>query len=156
MKNIREKHKRLSQSTLISPEKREATQKRYRIKTIQRQKVIHDGKAGLLYFWLKKGAYLTAGRKYGFNPPAALGVNRSILDYAIRENLTIRVFEKNRFDRAYETDPQPWLELNAVEVRKGTHIYLYPWKLFKTILAKDDPTITIVTKIFERKAESDD
>lgn len=46
--------------------------------------------------------YYTAGRKYGFNPPIGVGINREALNYATKKRMSICVVLRNKQDRYYQ------------------------------------------------------
>jgi hypothetical protein len=95
--------------------------------------VIHSH---FLYLHLKKGPFLSAGKKFGWNPPVpGLGVNAEIVRYAREKDLVIRIFVKAKLDRCYETHPNIFLGLGRRYIVERTALYLLPWSgmYFKTV-----------------------
>ena len=87
--------------------------------------IVHDR---TLYMWLRKGPFLSAGKKYGWNPPVpGLGVNLDILKYASKNDLKLRIFVGDKWDRCYETHPNMFLGFGEPHVEKGIHLRILPW-----------------------------
>jgi len=104
---------------------------------------LYNPRENAVFFRIRE-PYYSSGKKYGWNPPIGLGINKTVLMRTREKNSKICVFVGNKKDRYYQTDSRTWIkfaeEHGSIEVHKNTVIYIIQFspKYFKTIYVKND------------------
>lgn len=145
MKNTRQKHKKLSQSTLL-PTEENRPEDRFHPVILSRQPCVYGSVTGGIYIWFHKGPYKTIGKGRWNGPPPGFCVNDAILTFAENRGLEIRVLDRNKLDRVYVTDAEKWRNLGVITHRKGIKLFCYPWSKMRAIR---DTNLLRVVQVFK-------
>ena len=108
------------------------------------EKFLHFPKEKILLFHIREPFY-SAGKQFGWKgAPIALGINKQALNYALENNLKIRVVVGSKNPgRSYEILAEEWEEFSlkhgAIMKKGKTVIYVCQWtkEHFKTILESE-------------------
>ncbi len=90
------------------------------------------------YVWIKKGAWLTAGREFNWKrKEPGFSINRTIVEYADTNNLTIRIINATNFSKCYEISASNFVEFvketDSITQKSGAILFVIPWSKCKTV-----------------------
>ncbi len=98
------------------------------------------------YVWIREGPWLTAGREFGWKrKEPGFSINRTIVEYANTNNLSIRIINATNFSKCYEISTTSLIqfvnETDSITEKYGATLYVVPWSKCNTI---KDNVITII------------
>lgn len=90
------------------------------------------------YVWIKKGAWLTAGKEFNWkNKGAGFGINKTIVDFAQNHSLAIRIINGSNHTKCYEIPANQLVEFveetDSITEKYGVTLFVVPWQSCKTI-----------------------